>query len=282
MPPAFAFLYHDWSEIAIPITESFGIRYYGLAYLLGFVAGAVLLRLYWKFGRSPMDPNMQADLLFWIIIGTIVGGRIGYFVFYSPATFFEAPLDLFKVWEGGMASHGGFIGILLGFWWFARKNNLPWLVVGDIVCTIGPPGVLFGRIANFMNQELWGHVTDVAWAVRFSKSAPPGTPPEFIPPRHPSQLYEAALEGLLMLIYAQVRIWLTPKVLQTPGRLSGEFLLGYAAVRIFGEQFREHDPGILPFLGLNRGAWLSFGLAAAGIALIIHARRSQKDATFGS
>lgn len=277
MPPAFAFINHRWSEIAIPITESFGIRYYGLAYLLGFVVAAVLLRLYWKFGRSPMNPDVQADLLFWIIIGTIVGGRLGYFIFYSPATFLEAPLELLKVWEGGMASHGGFIGILLGLWWVARKHKLPWLTVGDIVCTIGPPGVLFGRIANFINQELWGHITTVSWGVRFPKSAPPGTPWEYIPPRHPSQLYEAALEGLLMLIYAQVRIWLTPKVLQTPGRLAGEFLLGYAVVRVIGEQFRENDPGIEPFLGLNRGAWLSFALAAAGIALVIHSRRAQKN-----
>lgn len=278
MDSVLAFIVHQWSEIAIPITESFGIRYYGLAYLLGFVAAAILLRLYWKHGRSPMNPNVQADLLFWIIIGTMVGGRLGYFVFYSPATFIDAPLDLFKVWQGGMASHGGFIGVLIGLWWVARKFKLPLLTVGDIVCSLAPPGIMLGRIANFINQELWGHVTTVSWGVIFPKSAPPGTPIEQIAARHPSQLYEAALEGLLLMVYTQIRIWVTPKVLQTPGRLAGEFLLGYAIVRVFGEQFREHDPNIMPFLGLNRGAWLSFALAAAGIGLIACARRRGKAA----
>jgi phosphatidylglycerol:prolipoprotein diacylglycerol transferase len=206
----------------------------------------------------------------------MVGGRLGYFAFYSPSTFYKDPLDLFKVWTGGMSSHGGFIGILLGLWWASRKHSIPWLRTGDIVCTLGPPGVMLGRIANFLNQELWGNVTTVSWGVIFPKSAPPGTPIELIPARHPSQLYEAALEGLLLTIATQLRIWITPKVLATPGRLAGEFLLAYAIVRIFGEQFREHDPGIMPVLGLNRGAWLSMGLAAGGIALIIHSLWKQR------
>ncbi|BET66876.1 prolipoprotein diacylglyceryl transferase [Opitutales bacterium ASA1] len=262
---------HEPHPFLLRFSETIGIRYYGLAYVLGFVVAAVLLHLYWKRGRSPVPPAAQSDLLFWIIVGTLVGGRLGSFLFYAPGDLVRDPLAFFRVWDGGMASHGGFLGVLAGVWWASRRARLPFLAVGDVVCTLAPPGILFGRIANFLNGELWGKVTDVPWAVIFTTSAPPGTPAILIEPRHPSQLYAAALEGLVLLLYSQWRIWRTDVVRTQPGRLAGEFLAGYAIVRIVGEFFRQNDPGIEPVLGLNRGAWLSLGLLVAGIALAVSA-----------
>ena len=268
---------HEPHPFLVQFTETIGIRYYGLAYVLGFVAAAVLLHLYWKHGRSPIKPGAQSDLLFWIILGTLVGGRLGSFLFYSPGELLRDPLAFFRVWDGGMASHGGFLGVAAGLWWAARKNKLPVLTVGDVVCTLAPPGIFLGRIANFLNGELWGKVTDVPWAVIFTSSAPPGTPTMLIEPRHPSQLYETALESLLLLAYSQWRIWRTPVLNQAPGRLAGEFLTGYALVRIFGEFFRQNDPGVEPVLGLNRGAWLSFALLLAGAWMIVSAKKRRRS-----
>lgn len=260
---------HEPHPFLIQFTETIGIRYYGLAYVLGFLIGAWLLWIYWRRGRSPFNPAAQADLMFALMVGTFVGGRVGYFLFYAPATLLHEPVQLIRVWDGGMASHGGFIGVFLGLWWTAHKHKVPLVTTGDIVVTLAPAGLMLGRLANYMNGELWGNIIHrhVPWAVIFPTSAP-GEPVEDIAPRHPSQLYEAALEGLLLLLYTQWRIWRTPVLAQRPGRLAGEFLLGYAAVRVFCEQFRQHDAGIAPVLGLNRGAWLSLGLAAVGIWLI--------------
>jgi phosphatidylglycerol:prolipoprotein diacylglycerol transferase len=246
-------------------TENFGIRYYGLAYVLGFVLGAVLLHVYWRRGRSPLDPQAQSDLLFAVVAGTLAGGRLGYFLFYDFERLLRQPWEFVRIWDGGMASHGGFIGVVLGLWWAARRAGQPVRKVGDLVATLAPPGLLLGRLANFINAELWGKPTGVPWAVVFPESGDRM-------PRHPSQLYEAALEGLLLLLYTQARLWLTPKVLERPGRLAGEFLVAYAAARVFCEQFREPDPGIPPVLGLNRGAWLSLIVAAGGLVLVVLAR----------
>lgn len=273
---------HAPNPFLIQFTETAGIRYYGVAYVLGFIIATALLWIYWRRGRSPFNPAGQGDLMFGAMLGTMVGGRVGYFLFYDPATLLHNPLALVRVWEGGMASHGGFIGVFLGLWWAARKHKVPLVTAGDIVVTLAPAGLMLGRLANYMNGELWGHVTDVPWAVIFTNSAPPGTPLLLIEPRHPSQLYEAALEGLALLLYTQWRLWRTPVVARAPGRLGGEFLLGYAIARIICEQFREHDPGILPVLGLNRGAWLSFGLVAIGLYLIVTARARARAQAAGA
>lgn len=279
-PPAVQYHVHSPHPFLFKITESFGIRYYGLAYVTGFVIASVLLWLYWRRGRSPFNLAAQGDLMFALMLGTFIGGRLGYFIFYSPGTFLHDPIQLVRIWDGGMASHGGFIGVFLGLWWAAHKHQVPLLAAGDIVVTLAPPGLMLGRLANYMNGELWGNVIDshVPWAVIFTNSAPPGTALNHILPRHPSQLYEAALEGFLLFAYTQWRIWRTPAVLHKPGRLAGEFLLGYAAARVFCEQFREHDLGIPPVLGLNRGAWLSLGLVLAGIWLIATAPRRARAA----
>jgi phosphatidylglycerol:prolipoprotein diacylglycerol transferase len=167
-----------------------------------------------------------------------------------------------------MASHGGFIGVALAMAWIAFKFKIPFLLLGDLLSSIVPVGLFLGRIANFINGELWGKVTTVPWAVIFPNSALPGTPFDLIAPRHPSQLYEAALEGLVLLAYTQWRLWRT-NALKTPGRLSGEFLILYAIVRIVGEQFREPDAGLI--FGMSRGIFFSLFLLAAGVLVIFHA-----------
>jgi phosphatidylglycerol---prolipoprotein diacylglyceryl transferase len=270
MPPQFHV--HTPDPFLFQFTETFGIRYYGLAYVLGFLSAIGLLWLYWRRGRSPFNPAAQGDLIFALMLGVFLGGRLGFFLFYSPGTFIHDPIDLIRIWKGGMASHGGFIGVFLAVWWIAHRHKISIFTTGDIAVTLAPAGLMFGRLANYINGELWGRVTDVPWAVIFTSSAPPGTPPILIDPRHPSQLYEAALEGLFLLAYTQWRLWRTPVLAQAPGRLSGELLLGYALARVFCEFFREHDEGIPPILGMNRGAWLSLGLAAAGLYLIVTAR----------
>jgi len=170
-----------------------------------------------------------------------------------------------------MASHGGFIGVLVACWWVAKKLNLSFLQLGDLLCPLVPPGILLGRIANFVNGELWGKVTQVSWAVIFPQSALPGTPLEQIAPRHPSQLYEGGLEGALLLVYSQWRLWKTD-VLASPGRLTGEFLAIYAVVRIFGEQFREPDAPLI--MDLSRGSFYSLFLLIAGAFLIYRSRKT--------
>jgi phosphatidylglycerol:prolipoprotein diacylglycerol transferase len=270
-----AYWIHDWDPFLIKFTENFGIRYYGLAYLAGFLAAALLFRAYWTKKRTPITPEMQGDLIFAAIIGVLVGGRFGYFLFYEPATLFQEPAALFRVWDGGMASHGGFIGGFLALLWVCRKQKVSLLHAGDIFVSLAPAGLLFGRIANFINGELWGKVSLVPWAVIFPESAP-GLPPGEVPPRHPSQLYEAALEGLFLLVYTQWRVWKTPVLAQEPGRLAGEFLILYAIVRVIAEQFREPDVGVSLFFGLSRGSLLSLIMAILGVVVLVISRQRRK------
>jgi len=177
------------------------------------------------------------------------------------------PLALLRVWDGGMASHGGFVGVVLAVWWFARRHRLPFLHLGDVLVTTVPVGLLFGRIANFINGELWGRISYVPWAVIFPKSAPDGTPLADIAPRHPSQLYEAALEGALLLAFMQWRFWRSDEVRRHPGRLTGEFFIAYAIARAIGETFREPDASLI--LGLSRGTFYSLFLVGGGLWLIL-------------
>lgn len=153
-------------------------------------------------------------------------------------------------------------------WWFARRHGIRFLHLADLIVTVAPLGLMLGRIANFINGELWGKISTVPWAVIFPDSAPYGTPIEAIPPRHPSQLYEAALEGALLLAFMQWRFWRTSAIRQ-PGRLAGEFLIAYAVARMIGEIFREPDAGISPILGLSRGTFYSLFLIAAGLFLVL-------------
>jgi phosphatidylglycerol---prolipoprotein diacylglyceryl transferase len=264
---------HDLSPFLLRFGEDFGIRYYGLAYVLGFVVGYFLLVHYHKKGRSPLNADQVGNSFVAIIIGVLLGGRLGHFFFYETAALRENPFAILRVWEGGMASHGGFIGVALAILWVARKEKIQALRFSDILLTAAPVGIFLGRIANFINGELYGKITDVAWAVRFPKSLP-GAPPEMIPPRHPSQLYEAALEGLVLFAYLQFRFWKTGAQAK-PGQLTGEFLVGYAIGRIISEMFREPDAALI--LGMSRGTFYSIFVLLAGVGFIVYAQLRRRE-----
>jgi phosphatidylglycerol:prolipoprotein diacylglycerol transferase len=271
----------DLSPFLIRFSDSWGVRYYGLAYVFGFLIGGLLLSYYWRTGRSPLNPKAQSDLMIAVVIGVFVGGRLGYFLLYSPMTLLREPWAVLRVWEGGMSSHGGFIGVCLAMTWLVRKHQLAWRPVADILVTLAPPGLFLGRIANFINGELWGRVAYVPWAVVFPKSAPPGTPMVEIPPRHPSQIYEALLEGLFLTAYTQLRFWRSPVTRERPGQLAGEFLVLYGVVRAIGEIFREPDASL--FFGLSRGTFYSIFLVIGGLTLIGTSRRkSDRSPKIGS
>lgn len=273
MPLPLAYWVDNLSPFAIRFWGNIGIRWYGLAYVCGFLVGGWLMVRYHRAGRSALPANQVADFILALVIGVLVGGRVGYFLLYDFDLFLHQPLVLFRVWEGGMASHGGFFGVLIAVWWFARRSGLPMLHLADIQASTVSAGLLFGRLANFVNGELWGKFSTVSWAVIFPKSAPDGTPLAHIAPRHPSQLYEAALEGVLLLAFMQWRVWKSSVLRTQPGRLCGEYMVGYAAVRIFCEVFREPDAGVSLILGLSRGTFYSLFLAATGAALIIYGYR---------
>ncbi len=263
---------HDLSPFLIQLGDNFGIRYYGLAYLAGFIAGGLLLRRYSQTGRTALKVNECIDLVFACVIGVLLGGRLGYFLLYQTDLVLREPLALLRVWEGGMSSHGGFVGVTLALAWFARARKVSLLHLGDLIASVAPIGLFFGRVANFINGELWGRVTNVPWAVIFPQSAQAGTPAILIEPRHPSQLYAAGLEGLCLLAFAQWRFWRTGAVARSPGRLVGEFLIAYAVLRMIGEIFREPDASLL--LGLSRGTFYSIFMIIGGAVLIALARRS--------
>ena len=268
---------HYWVDridpVMVHLSGDFGIRYYGFSYLLAFVIGWLLLRAYYRAGKSPLSPPQIGQAIFALILGVMVGGRLGYMLLYDWSGLIHAPWTLFQIWDGGMSSHGGFIGVALALVWISRNFDVPFLKLGDLLVSITPPGLLLGRVANFINGELWGRMSTVPWAVIFPKSAVPGTPLNLIPPRHPSQIYEALLEGVTLLVYTQWRFWRTP-VLQTPGRLSGEFLVYYAAVRIVGEQFRQPDASLI--MGMSRGIFYSIFVLVTGGLLVVFVNR-RKD-----
>lgn len=267
----FAFWVHNLSPFLGPHWGNFGIRYYGLAYLAGFISAAWLLHRYWRKGRSSLGMSEITDLMTYVVFGVLIGGRLGYFILYQTDTLRHDPFSLFRVWEGGMASHGGFIGVVLALWWWTHSRKVPLLHVGDLIVSTAPAGLFFGRIANFINGELVGKVTTVPWAVIFPHNEiDRGLNPPF--PRHPSQLYQAGLEGLVLLAYMQWRFWRSNITRDQPGRLGGEFLIAYAVVRMIGEVFREPDASLI--LGVSRGTFYSVFLIAAGAALIAHARRT--------
>ena len=244
-----------------------GIRWYGIAYLCGFVAAGMILRFAWKRGRSPYDPEQIMNLMTFQILGVLIGGRVGYAILYQGSKLIEDPLVILRVWEGGMASHGGFVGVCIATLWYARHSKQSPYPIGDLIVSIVPPGIFFGRIANFINGELWGKTTDISFGVLFPKA------PDFIigVARHPSQIYAALLEGLIPFVYVQWRFWKTDITQKYPGHLSGEFLFLYSVGRITNEIFREPDASLI--LGMSRGQFYSIFLAISGIFLIYLAKR---------
>jgi phosphatidylglycerol:prolipoprotein diacylglycerol transferase len=257
-----------------PVAFSLGplaIRWYALAYIAGLLGGWALARALarrddlWGAERRP-TPESLDDLLMYAALGVVFGGRLGYVLFYNPAFFLANPGEIVQVWNGGMSFHGGLAGAMLGVWLFARKYALPVLSVADLACAVAPVGLLLGRIANFIKPELWGRPTDVAWGVVF-----PGAGDL---PRHPSQLYEAALEGLLLFVVLQIAI--RAGAFKRPGLVAGLFAAGYALARIVSEFYREPDPqlGFL-FGGATMGMLLSLPLLLIGAILVARAPKAR-------
>jgi phosphatidylglycerol:prolipoprotein diacylglycerol transferase len=272
---------------------AFALRWYALAYIVGLivawriVAGLMKRPALWGEAGAPMTKEQPEDLLTWIILGVVLGGRLGYVIFYDPNGYFISnPVEILKVWTGGMSFHGGFLGVVIAGLAYCWKYKLPALRVGDAIAVSAPTGLMLGRIANFINAELWGRPTDVPWAFTFPGQAAQDCPGvEGLCARHPSQLYEAGLEGLvlglLMLWLAYRRGWLT-----RPGAMIGVFLAGYGVARGFVEFFRQPDAlfvsdgnplGLawqINGYGLTQGQALSLPMIALGLFMIARAKRA--------
>jgi phosphatidylglycerol:prolipoprotein diacylglycerol transferase len=249
----------------------FAIRWYALAYIVGILGGWFYARTIVRSealwgGKAPLTVTDYDDFILWVTLGIILGGRTGYVLFYNAPYFVEHPAEIVQLWKGGMSFHGGFLGCVGAVLLFAWRRGIPWLSLGDVTCAVAPIGLLLGRFANFINAELWGRVTDVPWAIVF-----PGAGPL---PRHPSQLYEATLEGLVLLIV--LALFLRAGALKRPGTIIGVFAIGYGAARLFCEFFREPDVQ-LGFLwgGLTMGMLLSLPLMLAGMVFLWAARRAK-------
>ena len=315
-PRVFATYVHDLNPVALPIYGGLALRWYGLAYLMGFVAGFLLLRNLAQRGLWVLKPEKTADFIAAAaLFGVFMGGRIGYILFYHlPKVGWGGlasdPLLVLRVWEGGMASHGGILGLVVFTWFYAKKHQVTWTGLGDGLCVVAPLGLFFGRAANFINGELYGRIANgVPWAVKFplslleeseekqamawqacvrvdpalaqavsldpliaaARSNPElsRTLGEFLPPRHPSQVYEGLLEGLLLfLILYGVRL----KFPKAPdGLLTGLFFALYAIFRIFGEHFREPDAAMVGFL--TKGQFFSVFMFIFAAAFLTHAWR---------
>jgi len=268
----------------------FALRWYALAYIAGILIGwrivvAALRRPVLWGGTAPMRPEQAEDLLTWIILGIILGGRLGFVIFYQPAYYLSNPLEIPMVWQGGMSFHGGFLGVVGAAWIWAGRNGVARLSLADALALAVPTGLFLGRIANFINAELWGRPTTMPWGVAF-----PGFDAQDCPDvvgicaRHPSQIYEALLEGLILgavlMWLAWRRGWLT-----RPGRIAGVFLAGYGAARFVVEFFREADAQFITpenpmghvigigAAGVTMGQVLSLPMIVVGLALIARARR---------
>jgi phosphatidylglycerol:prolipoprotein diacylglycerol transferase len=271
-------------------TFTFALRWYAMAYVVGIIVGwrmaVFVLRRpqLWRNG-VPMAPEQAEDFLTWIILGIVLGGRLGFVLFYQPAYYLANPLEIPAVWQGGMSFHGGFLGVTAAVWFYARRHAIPLGSLADILALCTPPGLLLGRLANFINAELWGRPSDVPWAVIFPGAAAQDCPGVIgLCARHPSQLYEAGLEGLLLggllILLALRHGWL-----KTPWRLTGVFFAGYGAARFTVEYFRQADAQFItpdnPMghilaigdIGVTMGQLLSLPMLAIGFLLLIWARR---------
>lgn len=300
-----AYYVHDISPFLIEFGNGIGVRWYGLSYVAAFVCGFLIYRHLARRGYSDIPPAQVGDFITWTaIFGVLIGGRMGYMVFYDWQTLVHEPWRILRVWDGGMSSHGGMLGVLFYTLWYARRHHVSWTNLGDNIVVVTPLGFLFGRLANFINGELYGRVTGVSWAMQFPKelySAQPETVAQTLraavaidprvqtvdaliesaghpaihdllaaslAPRHPSQLYAAFLEGLLLFCL----MWLLRTRVRLPnGVLTGIFFIAYAQVRILDEFFREPDAPLTA--GLSRGQFLSLFLVLIGAAFCIAAFR---------
>jgi phosphatidylglycerol:prolipoprotein diacylglycerol transferase len=271
--PLLAFRFPEFDPVLFSLGP-FAVRWYALAYVAGILLGWWLARRIaanaaaWG-GLSPIRAGEVDDVVVWLAAGVVLGGRLGYVLFYQPTYFAAHPAEILILWRGGMSFHGGFLGAVLAMILFARRRGIPVLSLLDLAAIATPIGLLLGRIANFVNGELWGRVTEVPWAVIFPHVGPD--------PRHPSQLYQAGLEGavlFLILLFALRR-----GALARPGLAGGLFVAGYGVMRIFGELYREPDAHI-GFLsgGLTMGMLLSVPMIVAGAIAIVYALRRSASA----
>jgi phosphatidylglycerol:prolipoprotein diacylglycerol transferase len=241
------------------------IRWYALAYITGLFGGLKYVEILLNKRPSVLTPSFNKqhleDLFSYVAFGVIIGGRLGYVLFYKPSYYLNNPEHILKLWEGGMSFHGGLLGVIIGVMLFSYIKKFPPLAVGDYIVTAVPIGLFFGRIANFINAELYGRVTDVAWAVQFP------TYGGFTEPRHPSQIYEAFTEGLILFIVLHYALYYTD-ALKKQGKLTGIFLVGYAVARIFSEFFREPD-AFLGFVFTTGGAGITQGMILSVPMLLI-------------
>jgi phosphatidylglycerol:prolipoprotein diacylglycerol transferase len=314
---------HDLNPVALPIYGNLAVRWYGLAYLAGFVAGFLLLRHLARRSLWVLKPEKTADFIAAAaMFGVFLGGRLGYVFFYQLpeqgwSKILSDPLMIFRVWEGGMASHGGILGLVIFTWFYAKKEKVTWTGLGDGLCVVAPLGLFFGRVANFINGELYGRIVEgvVPWAVRFPLSLmkepesvqrdawqacaeiEPSlmdaqsmetlisvarknpevsqTLGDFLPPRHPSQIYEGLLEGALLFA---ILWWVRTRYKNAPdGLLTGLFFALYAGFRIFGEQFREPDAALVG--SFTRGQFFSLFMFVFAALFLLHAWRGWKRGT---
>jgi phosphatidylglycerol:prolipoprotein diacylglycerol transferase len=244
------------------------IHWYGLMYLLGFTLFMLLGRYRIKHDpQAALNNTILDDLLFYGMLGVILGGRLGHVLFYQFDYYLQQPLEIFAVWKGGMSFHGGFLGVIAAMAILARKFKLQWLAVTDFIAPLVPLGLGAGRIGNFINAELWGRPTDVSWGMVF--------PNVDTLPRHPSQIYEFALEGVVFFVL----LWVYSAKPKPVGAVSGMFLIGYGVFRSVAEFFREPEDGFMGVLtlGVSMGQWLSLPMIIAGIWMIAWANKKQKN-----
>jgi phosphatidylglycerol:prolipoprotein diacylglycerol transferase len=276
-----------WTDLHLsPVALNLGLfelRWYSLAYAAGLVLGFWYLLKLLKQPGAPMARRHADDIFFYAAMGIFIGGRLGYVLFYNLSYYLQHPIDILKVWDGGMSFHGGVIGTSLGIIYLARKEKLPWLRLHDYVACCVPFGLFFGRLANFVNHELWGAPTSVPWAIRFPEVMNGMT--VLGPPRHPSQLYEAALEGILLFAILWWMFWKTDARYQ-PGKLVGAFIFLYGCFRFGLEFVREPDAQLVGFAaatGLHMDQWLSLPMIFGGLYLMLTAarRRVRVEPTLG-
>ena len=266
--------------------NEFAIRWYAVSYIMGFIVAGFLMKYFirrndlWLYGTPPMDKDQSDSFLTILILGVIIGGRLGYVFFYNLNFYIANPFDIFRVWDGGMSFHGGFLGVVLAVVYYCRFNGIPLWSCSDMIAMASPPGLFFGRVANFINAELWGKPTEAPWGVVF-----PGIQAQNCPEiiglcaRHPSQLYEAVLEGLLLFIL--MLIVSIKGGLKRPGLISGIFFAGYGISRFFVEFFRVADAQFISLenprgyvyqlgeLGVTMGQLLSLPMLLLGLVFIL-------------